>query len=186
MLQYLMGLPKKNKSKRAEMTFGRDEPTFSRWWFQILNMFTPKIGGRLLILTFFFETWSPWNQPPCRHVFLEALLAIHSLMHLRHCLILKLKGISQCDAKKMFVEVVFEALLKKNGCFLMDVVFWKGRFGQNGLKWLKCLLKTRGKYREKTLAFCGGFIRTHPLVWWNKDGQIAASSLSAHSWQCDD
>ena len=39
-------------------------------------------------------------------------------MHLRHCLILKLKGISQCDAKKMFVEVVFEALLKKNGCFV--------------------------------------------------------------------
>ena len=28
---------------------------------------------------------------------------------LRHCLILKLKGISKCDAKKMFVEVVFEA-----------------------------------------------------------------------------
>ena len=33
---------------------------------------------------------------------------LDSFTVLRQCLILKLKGISECDAKKMFVEVVFE------------------------------------------------------------------------------
>ena len=41
-----------------------------------------------------------------------------------HCLILKLKGISQCDAKKMFVEVVFEARSQKPTLSL-DLTSWE-------------------------------------------------------------